>query len=85
MVLSQSETVFMEKTLLGTDRVGLFQTWEGGRLHADLIVAFQYLKGAYQKDEDRLFSRACCNRTRGHGFKLKESRFRLDIKQKFLQ
>jgi len=48
-----------------------------------LIVAFQYLKGAYKKDGDRVFSRACCDRTRGNGFKLKEGRFRLDIRKKF--
>jgi len=46
-------------------------------------VAFQYLKGAYKKDGGKRFSRACCNRTRGNGFKLKEGRFRLDIRKKF--
>ncbi|GAB0182115.1 hypothetical protein GRJ2_000676800 [Grus japonensis] len=56
---------------------------EKGRLQGDLIAAFQYLKGSYRKDGDRLFSRACCNRTRGNGFKPKEGRFRLDIKKKF--
>jgi len=45
-------------------------------------AAFQYVKGAYKKDGDRPFSRACCDRTRGSGFKLKESRFRLDIRKK---
>jgi len=46
-------------------------------------VAFQYLKGAYKKDGDKLFSRACCDRTRGNGFKLKKGRFRLDLGKSF--
>jgi len=52
-------------------------------LQGDLIAAFQYLKGAYKKDGDRLFSRACCNRTRGSSFNLKEGRFRLGIRMTF--
>ena len=56
---------------------------EKRRLWGDLIAAFQYLKGAYKKDGDRLFSRGCCDRTRGNGFKLKEGRFRLGIRMKF--
>ena len=53
------------------------------RLQGDLIEAFQYLKGAYKKDEDRLFSRTCSNKTMGNDFKLKEGRLRLDIRKKF--
>ena len=47
------------------------------------MVAFQYLKGAYRKAGEGLFIRACSNRTRGNGFKLKDERFRLDIRNKF--
>jgi len=60
--------------------MGLFSL-EKRRLQGELVVAFQYLKGAHKKDGDRLFSSACCDRTRGNGFKLKEGRFRLDIKE----
>ena len=42
------------------------------------------LKGNYKRKEDRFFSRFCGDRTRGNDFKLKEGRFRLDIKKKYL-
>ena len=52
-------------------------------LWGDLIVAFQYLKGAYRKAWEGVFIRSCSERLRGNGFKLEEGRFRLDIRKKF--
>jgi len=56
---------------------------EKRRLWGDLLAAFQYLKGAYRKDGEGLFTRVCIDRTRGNGCKLKEGRFRLDFRKKF--
>ena len=43
---------------------------------------FHYLKGAYKQEEERLFTWFYSDRTRGNGFKLKQGRFRSDIRRK---
>ena len=62
--------------------LGLFSLQQR-RLRGDLLAAFQYLKGAYRKDGEGLFTRVCSDRTRGNSSKVKEGRFRLDIRKKF--
>jgi len=47
------------------------------------IAAFQYLKGAYKQEGEQLFMRVYSDRIRGNGSKLRQGRFRLDIRRKF--
>jgi len=61
--------------------LGLFSL-EKRKFRRDLTAAFQYLKGAYKKAGEGLFTRTCSDRTMGNGFKLKEGRFRLDRMKK---
>ena len=46
-------------------------------------MAFQYLKGAYKQKGEQLFMRVDSDRTRENGLKLRQGRFRLDIRRKF--
>ena len=62
--------------------LGLFSL-EKRRLWGHLRAAFQYLKGAYRKAGEGLFTRAWSDRKRGNGLKLKEGQFRLDVRKKF--
>ena len=52
-------------------------------LRGDLTVAFQYLRGEYKQKGEWLFTRVDSDRTRGNGLKLRQGKFRLDIRRKF--
>ena len=53
----------------GLRELGLFSL-EKRWLWDNLIAAFQYLKGAYKQEGNRLFTWSDNNRTRWNGFKL---------------
>ena len=55
-------------------KLGLFGL-QKRRLWANLIVAFQYLKEAYMRKIDQLFTRSNSDRTRENGFKPKKERY----------
>jgi len=56
---------------------------EQRRLQGDHTAAFQYSKGDYKQEGNQLFAWVDSDRKRGKGFKLKEGRFRLDVRGKF--
>ncbi len=60
--------------------LGLLSPREKKRLQRDLRAAFQYVNRGNKKEGDRPFSGVCGDRIRGNGFKLKEGRFRLEIR-----
>ena len=64
------------------EMLGLFSL-KKRRLREDLIASFEYLKEAYKKAGEGLFTRAYSDRIRGDGFKLNEGRFRSAIRKKF--
>ena len=57
--------------------------WALRKLWGNLILAFQYLKGADKQEGEWLLIWVHSDRPKGNGFKPEEGRFRSDVRRKF--
>ena len=62
--------------------LGLFSL-EKRRLRGVLINVYKYLRCGRQRDEARLFSVVCGDRTWGNGYKLKHRKFHKNVHKNF--
>lgn len=75
-IITGLEHLYCEHRIRELRLFSLEEDW--GRHHSN----FQYLKGTYRRAGEERLQEFCSDKTKGKDFKLKDSRFRLDIRKK---